>query len=166
MSKAPTGGVAPGQRAGVTNKTTNKDLVESGAMPRAAYNKLDPREQTSSHVPQHGPYTRPVRDQLTNKQYMSPSTVDRHTGRQTPRGEYEQDHPAPMRGFGSQPAPKSGIQQMSGGADPAMSKYIASENAPKVGPGDSSWGGESADTWQNRSSQFAVGKSLLKDKGQ
>jgi hypothetical protein len=167
MSKPPVAKVAPGQRMGVTSSTTNKDLMESGAMPKSVYDKLDPREQTSSHVPEHGPYSRKKRTSVTAKEWTDPNDYNPHTGQMTPRAQYEADNPRQfgLRGNskprGGLPTFGSGKQSPMNAADSAqVAKWMKSQDQIKIGPQENSWGQD--DTWQNRGAvnQFATVKDL------
>jgi hypothetical protein len=156
MTKEPVKPVTPGQRMATTDATTNKDLYESGAMPKGVYEKLDPRERTGSHPPKHGPYSREVRKDLTADQFKDPNLYNKHTGQLTPRGEHEADFPEPGRTFRSAPKSQTGVTGF-GNMDPAyrkdVEKWVDKNDEIQIGPTDTSWGQD--DTWQNRRSQFA-----------
>lgn len=171
--------VAPGQKMGVTGATTNKDLYESGAMPKGVYDKLKPQERTSSHVPERGPYSRPKQTSVTAKEWSNPNDFDQHTGRMTPRARYQVDNPMQTGGLrggsgkgsgyaiptvGEHQAPQKPWNSRFQADSDEVKKWMSQNDQIKVGPQETSWGQD--DTWQNRGAvnQFATAQDLTKDK--
>jgi hypothetical protein len=140
-------------------------------MPRSAYEKLNEKERVSSHVPKYGPYSRPVQESVTAKEWMNPNDYDPHTGQMTARAKYQIDHPMKTTGLrgkggsyaiptiGEKQAPQKIWTENVQANSQAMKEWMDRQEQIKIGPQEQDWGGQDK-LWQNR--PVATAKDLTK----